>query len=291
MTATLCPPRADVAALCGELQSLQRQRAVVMKSRIMQANRLQAVVAGTLGYAAGMPEKERKKKFAEAAALIRAVAEGKADHRFKAIILTTLVGTGEFDKLQAGTEKAMLRFARQLPVAAWVEAPEQNGFGPGSLAVVVGEAGDLANYANPAKVWKRLGCAPHAYAGVTQMPSTWRTGKPAKLPAGEWEAMGYSPRRRSIAYLIGENLMRGNIVRGGAGDEAVETELPDAGPYRARYLAARDAYQAAHADFPKLRCHRHGMLLATKLLLKNLWIEWNRPGGETRFETEAADAP
>ena len=56
-----------VPQVAAELQDLQRRRSIVIKSRNMQANRLQAIVAGTLGYHSGMAEKERTKKFAEAA--------------------------------------------------------------------------------------------------------------------------------------------------------------------------------------------------------------------------------
>lgn len=49
--------------------------------------------------------------------------------------------------------------------------------------------------------------------------------------------------------------------------------------YWARYDESKKKIQKAHADYPKMRCHRHGMLLATKLLLLNLWIEWRKGNG------------
>ena len=56
----------------------------------------------------------------------------------------------------------------------------------------------------------------------------------------------------------------------------VEKCVPPAagGPYRAKYEWAKADAQARHPDWPKMRCHRHGMLLATKRLLKNLWTVW-----------------
>ena len=90
-------------------------------------------------------------------------------------------------------------------------------------------------------------------------------------PAG-----GYSPRRRSIAYLIGEGLVKQNFVSGGQGDGRLESESGSAGPYRSRYDQKKAEFAEKHPDYKPLRCHLHGMLLATKLLLKNLWIEWRR---------------
>jgi hypothetical protein len=282
-TVVKSPP--DVAAVSADLQRLQRQRAVVLKSRNMQANRLQAVVAGTLGYSASMPEKDRLKKFAEASALIKGVAAGTADHPLKAVITTTLVGIDAFNVLKDGLEKDMTRKARALPVAGWVGRPEQRGFGLLFLAIVVGEAGDLAGYPRCSGLWRRMGCAPWTFDDKTLMGATWRSGREGKLPAAEWENYGYSPRRRSIAYLIGEGLVKQNgpgKPQGGNGDDidGVTEKSPvssrPCGPYRARYDAAKAALKSKHPEYPDMRCHLHGMLLATKLLLKNLWVVWNR---------------
>lgn len=260
-----------------DLQALQRQRSVILKSRNMQANRLQAIVAGTLGYSSSMAEKDRKKKFGEATELIKAVANGTTDHPMKAVILTTLTGIDAFNEMKVALEKSMIALAQKLPIAAWVERPEQRGFGLLFLAIVIGETGDLNNYANPAKVWRRMGCAPWSFDGETRMGSSWR-GK--KLPASEWEAFGYSPRRRSIAFLIGEGIVKQNTLKKGPGederkcDDDANTVTP--GPYRLRYDEAKSRAKEVHPDWTPQHCHRHGMLLATKLLLKNLWIEWRR---------------
>lgn len=262
--------------LVAEIQALQRQRAVVLKSRIMQENRLTAIVAGTLGYRSGLEEKERTKLFKQAAAVIDSVVEGKGESPLKSVILTTMVGINAFNEMKRELEKLMTKAAKKLAVAAWVEQPEQRGFGMLFLAIVIGETGDLSNYANPAKVWRRMGCAPWTFNGETKMGCTWRCGKEGRLPSEEWEAFGYSPRRRSIAYLIGEGIVKQNTMRGRGGDPAGEADGAHTGPYRARYDAAKVKAKEAHPDWSAKRCHLHGMLLATKLLLKNLWVEWNR---------------
>jgi hypothetical protein len=256
-TLTESPP--DVSVIAAELQCLQRQRAVILKSRNMQSNRLQAVVAGTLGYSASLSEKERLKKFTEASALIKSVLAGEAAHELAEVIRVTTVGIEAFNDLKDRLEKEMTRQAKRLPVASWVQAPDRRGFGLLFLAIVVGETGDLCRYAGPGRLWRRLGCAPWSFGGATWMGATWRGGKHGKLPAEEWEKFGYSPRRRSIAYLIGEGIVKQN------GD----------GPYRRRYDESKSAFKGKHPGYSDLRCHRHGMLLATKALLRDLWRVWN----------------
>jgi hypothetical protein len=240
--------------------------------------------------------------------------------------------TSVFIKLEENIEKEMVKLAKKLPVAAWVEKPEQNGFGIKSLAIVIGETGDLNNYPNPACVWARFGCRPYEYNGKVLMGATWKSGREGSLPADEWEKFGYSPRRRSIAYLIGENLQKLNFInnngegviaeddretyitddRDVTNDEAGECETDYSrvpGPYRARYEEARAVFYNHHCDHwrwkdcPRCkghgnvegkrcptcggcgksceRAHLHGMLMAAKRLLRNLWIEWtgNDNGG------------
>jgi len=248
-----------MSTLIDDLKQLQRHRAIIIKSRNMQANRLQAIVAGTLGYHSGMPEKERTAKFKEATAVINGVMAGEVQSDMEAVIRSTMAGIESFEQTKKQIETRMTKAAMGLGVHGWVKKEEQRGFGTLFLAIVVGETGDLKNYANPAKVWKRLGCAPYSFDGQTRMGSTWRFGKEGKLPAEEWEKFGYSPRRRSIAYLIGEGMVKQNK-----------------GPYRSRYDEAKKIAAEKHPEWKPARCHAHAMLLATKLFLKNLWVEWNK---------------
>lgn len=252
--------RPQLFALCKELVTAQHKRAVFIKSRNMQANRLQAIVAGTLGYSSDMTDAQRKEKFVEATKHIDKVMKGQTDGGdYGEIISITQVGIKAFEASMASLEKDMEEMAGKLPVAEWVNHIDQRGFGMLLLAVVVGEAGDLFNYANPAKLWRRFGCAPWECDGKTLMGASWRSGKYGKLPQDEWTKFGYSPRRRSIAYLIGDCIVK----------------LNREGPYRKRYDEVKAAIKKLHKDYPDGRCHRHGMLLATKLLLKNLWLEWH----------------
>jgi hypothetical protein len=258
----------------------------------MQAQRLCAVVAGDI--AATRPRKDNaplakgewKELYKEAATLIKAVMSGKADCRLADVVRSSYIGIGSFETLKTQLEKAMRQLATSLPVADWAERPEQAGFGLLSLASVVGETGDLTPFAGPAAVWRRMGCAPWTFEGNTYMAGTWKSGKYGKLPSSEWVDYGYSPRRRSIAYIIGENIVKQNKD----------------GPYRTKYLEAKRNIFITHPEWEEwkdcdkctakstdpegcttcggsgkkcMRANRHGMLLATKLLLKNLWRNWH----------------
>lgn len=254
---------AGVATACRELMELQRRRAAALKSRIMIDNQLAALVAQELGYHAGLEENDRKKLRAEATKLIKSIDAGDEAPpgceaviiRVAGIVTNTGIARDGFDAYIKGLEKEMLKLAAKLPVADLILTEEFRGFGLLSLATVIGETGDLSLYANPAKVWKRMGCAP--FNG--KMPSTWRYGKEGKLSSEEWSAIGYSPRRRSIAFVIGENVVKCN--------KSV---------YRERYDSAKASAAEKHPDWPAGRCHYHGMLLATKRLLRDLWCGWNK---------------
>lgn len=273
-------PREDISEIVTTLVHLQRRRSVVLKSRNMQANRLQAVIAGTLGYSSGMEEADRKKLFVEASAVIKEVQSGENNtHPMTDVIRATMIGIDSFEKVKDDLEEQMETAAATLPTATWAKERDQRGFGVLFLAIVLGETGDLSNYANPAKVWRRLGCAPWSFKGETLMGSTWRSraggkgragAKGTKLPSEEWEAFGYSPRRRSIAYLIGKNLMMQNFLK-----DKDTKEMTWVGPYRQRYEEAKARFKETHPDATPLHCDRHGLLLAAKLLLKKLWCVWN----------------
>lgn len=272
--------------LCLQIQQLQRARVVCLKSRIMLSNRLQAVVAGTIGYHSGMGDKEREKMMREATKRIKDVAKGNIHSDFDTVISVHQNSVDILNEQVKQYEQVMLESAKQLPIATWVTQQEQRGFGLLFAAIVIGETGNLSNYANPAKVWRRLGCAPYSKGGKTAMGATWRGGREGKLTAEDWTDFGYSPRRRSISYLIGENIVKLNAE----------------GPYRERYNQVKREAAEKHPEWVicqkcggkkktakgtkcsncrgtgkvAMRVHRHAMLLATKLLLKNLWIEWNK---------------
>lgn len=274
-------PMDNLPSIISEIQQHQRQRVRSLKMRISISNRLIAMVATMQGYHAGLSEESREAAMKRAQKTIRDVRDdvsNEIEGGLVSFIRAGLLGVDAFDRERKAYEGPMVKLAKQLPVYSWVCEPAQKGFGDLNLAVVVGECGDLSNYANPGKLWARMGCHPYESGGHTRMAKTWNCSTP-KLTADEWEDYGYCPRRRAVAYNIGDPLVKGN------GD----------GPYRRRYDAVKEAAFTKHPEWPWKDCqkckgegcpkcygtgkqcgraHNHAHLLATKLLLKNLWIEW-----------------
>lgn len=91
-------------------------------------------------------------------------------------------------------ELKVKRLARQLPVYEWVK--ETPGFGDFGLGQIVGEAGDLGRYPNPAKLWKRMGLA--VIDGKSQR----------RITGADALKHGYDPRRRSLMWNIGAAAIR-----------------------------------------------------------------------------------
>lgn len=119
------------------------------------------------------------------------------DDQILAALAPFLMSIGEtFEPQRIALEKRLKKLARQLPVFAWAKGVY--GFGELSLAAIVGEAGDLNNYSNPAKLWKRMGLA--VINGERQRK---------KSDAEEAAAHGYRPARRSVMWNIGGGLIGG----------------------------------------------------------------------------------
>jgi hypothetical protein len=255
-------------SVCQSIASAHRERSIAIKSGIMLGNRLVATIAQVIGYHAGRDKKSRDKLFSDARKIVKSLSSlseapasvGKITPGMREQTHSLSSAVDKFSDLADGLGKEMVRLAKELPVAEWVGDKNQRGFGLLSLAQVIGETGDLSLYSAPGKAWKRLGLMP--FNG--KMPSTWRKHKgQGGLTAKQWTEIGYNPRRRSICYVLGENLVK----------------LNGKGPYRKRYDEAKKSGKKDHPDWTDGHAHKHGMLLAVKLLIRDLWIEWNRITG------------
>jgi hypothetical protein len=165
-------------------------------------------------------------------------------------------------------EGKLRALAKKLSIYSFVQSTR--GFGEIGLAQIVGKCGDLSNYSNPAKVWKRMGL------GIVD-------GKRQQCIAGDAALAirhGYSPRRRSTMFVIGDSLLKCQ------------------GPYREIYLA-RKAYEVQKAEAAGLtvkpaaqikkgeadKCMSQGHIHARaqrymeKRLLRDLWIAWKNLHG------------
>lgn len=178
-------------------------------------------------------------------------ALGKGEHPLAEIALAAIFPLTEarsgVERHRRAVEKRLVVLAKGLPVAPWVEATR--GVGLLSLAAIVGEAGDLESYANPAKLWKRLGLA--------VMPDGTRQRRVGGADALDH---GYSPARRSVVWNIGSC-----IVKAG-------------GPLKEIY-DARKVYEAERVE-TKAHAHNRAQRYVEKRFLRLLWSEWRKGGGD-----------
>ncbi len=143
-------------------------------------------------------------------------------------------------------DKLMLKeFYPELPerFKEWVE--ETRGLAKPSALLIIGAIGNPGKYANPAKIWKRMGLA--VIDGERQRKCT---------NVEKALAHGYNPRRRALMYVIGENLIRAKS------------------PHYGLIYRDRKEYELKR-ELTKIHAHRRAMRYMVKELLKDLWKEWS----------------
>lgn len=152
-------------------------------------------------------------------------------------------------------EKDMAKVAKTLPVAEWVDGIK--GFGVGSLAAVIGEAGDLSNYPTHSHLWKRLGLA------------VIDGGRQRLVSGADALVHGYSPSRRSVVWNIGQCVFKSQSQR--VDKETGEVKI-EAGEYRKVY-DARKEYEMDRVE-TKGHAHNRATRYMEKKLMRDLWKAW-----------------
>jgi len=147
-------------------------------------------------------------------------------------------------------EKKIATLAKELP--AWIFWESIRGCGALGLGLIVGSCGDLSNYANPGKLWKRMGLA---------LVGTERQRRVSDTEQALLH--GYNPRRRSLMHVVGDSLLKGNRD----------------GYYRGIYDARKLYTVATHPDWTKAHRHMDAMRYMEKRLLRHLWQVWRKQAG------------
>jgi hypothetical protein len=216
-------------------------------------------------------EATRDRANREVTAKIKAARKGEGDPATVVIVRMTDEARGPADRERARHEKEMESLALQLPVAPWVETVP--GLGYLGLATIVAETGDLSRYANPAKVWKRLGYAPFdGLAGSSWKRTTWRSGR-AALTAEQWTEHPFSGRRYSLIHTISIWLKNKQWIGAAKTDDGVGK--PN-GPYGEVYAIRRARTAQTHPEWSKQHAHMDALRIMMKEVLKDLWLEWDR---------------
>lgn len=155
-----------------------------------------------------------------------------------------LVEAGKSVELhRKAVEKRLIKLASQLPIAGFIM--NLRGVGLLSLAGIIGEAGDLSAYGNPAKLWKRMGM------GLVDGERQRRV-----CDAEAAIKHGYSPSRRSHMWNIGSC-----IIKAG-------------GPLKDLYVERKEYELTKPETASKLHAHRKAQRYVEKRLLRDMWCEW-----------------
>lgn len=247
------------------LAELQVRRKFFTKATNRQTNAAGALVRRALGWQADEEEAVRDKIKVKAAKIVAKALSGKGcDLPSVASDMEVIAQSIEpLTTVRHECELTMRRIVRKLPIwESWGKGVR--GLGDLGMAVILAECGDLNKYANPAKVWKRLGLAPFEKDGQTKALSTWR--KSGGLTAEEWadgKKTGYSPSRRAEIFSC-------------VGDPLFRQQTMITGPYRKIYDDRRARTAETHPDWTKLHSHNDGLRIMTKRLISDLWSEWRR---------------
>lgn len=225
---------------------------------------------------------------------LKAIVKAKAGLAPDAMVSEELIRTTDYPPLTTllqarGTvaehivslEGAMTKCVVKMPAYAFWEGIR--GLGPLGLALIIGEAGNLADYATHSKLWRRFGL--HVGGGKAYYV------KRAGMTGEAWEAAGYCPRRRSVVYQITDSLLKSQIRK----DKADPTKRIALGPYGELYLArkAREHEKAraeglivrpagkipkadAHMYRSEGHIHNRAARYVGKKLLRDLWKNWKR---------------
>jgi hypothetical protein len=244
---------------------IHRKRMFMMNQRLRCELALGSYLRRTEGWTKEKPEAERK----AIAARVAAMMDGSVDPGEHAeIIEVSRQGSSAFT-IKEDQETWKLEYvAKKLPVwETW--AKDVKGFGARSLGCIVGEAGDLNNYPDHSKLWKRMGLA--VMDGVRQ------GGLPKDANKEDWIAHGYNAMRRSHIFVIGECLVK-------ASGEYREIYLTRK-EYERERAAASGIVVLPAARIPKNdregymsdgHIHKRAQRYMEKRLLRDLWKAWRR---------------
>ena len=253
--------------IIAEIRELQSQRRFCIKSQSRCDRSVESFIARGFGYTTNLDAKARVTMFARAAELRRKVEKDGGGQRHAAqeghmnsapavpLILLSAQSRRSWDVYRKQIESRMRTLAKTLPV--WLWADNVRGLGELGVAIIIGEAGDPANYPRIECLWKRLGLA--VIDGERQQ---------RKSGAEAAAAHGFSPSRRAEIWTIGDSLFL--LQWRGAKDDAPAHPL---GPYGAAY-AKRKAATEGREGWSLGRRDADARRVMTKALIEDFWKAW-----------------
>jgi Cu/Ag efflux protein CusF len=266
--------------ICLNLMKSQKVRRNIVEQMRCLNSRAVAFIAARIGYDAYEDKAERKRKWAQAEKIFKITTPEKTVKELTAEVtkiidekeraaeivemtmqftLWTKTSLNGFAIARKQTEDLMVEDAEKLPVTTWWNS--ERGRGLLGLAVIIGEAGNLSDYANPAKLWKRFGLA--VMDGVRQ------GGLPKTANKEEWIKHGYNSSRRSVVWTVGDSLLKGNSKEG-----FYKKIYDEQKKYYTERLEKKCKEEGT--KFRPIIPHRQAQRYMEKRLLRDLWNKWNR---------------
>jgi len=170
-------------------------------------------------------------------------------------------------------EKQMIKIGKQLPLHDWY--CQYEGCSDIGFCLLMAEIGNLSNYANPAKVWKRMGLSVN--------------GGRADKNDTKGQNTGYSKRRRMIAHIISSAIIKkhGHYREVYDQRKSYEIERDQKGESLAYIEANRSKmitqFQSPdnkklikNNQLPKSVIDLRAQRYMIKKLLCDMWVEWNK---------------
>ena len=150
-------------------------------------------------------------------------------------------------------EKQIKALGLLLPVYPWTE--KIRGISPFGLGLLIGEIKDLSDYSLPGKVWKRMsldvdedGRAQRKVAGISEEEARRR---------------GFCPRRRQLAFVLADGMIKRNKNPDGSDGE-----------YRVLYVERKQYEYDREPNMPPFIAHYRAGRFMFKRFLLELWREW-----------------
>ena len=173
-------------------------------------------------------------------------------------------------------EKNMKKIGEQLPHHDWFTS--HDGCGLTGFCLILAETGNLSNYKNPAKVWKRMGLS--VLNG--QAEKNFKKG----------ENTGYNKRRRMIAYRISDSIIKkqGHYREVYVARKQYEIER-DENEYNNIYVESKKTHmlnsyksknnqeRIKNGQLPLFVIDLRAQRYMIKKLIKDFWIKWTEELG------------
>lgn len=248
------------------IRTLYKQRNDIIRAHGNLTRQVISICRHAVGFNTFLPKDERAAAEKRGNALLKALKENSPEAAIvmdSAGFLMQAIEQAGFTKQKALIERNMEKSVRGLGMEAFIA--ETKGFSATQLANIIGEAGDLANYATVARLWKRMGMA--VINGKRQSKQS---------DVGLAFDHGYNPVRRSAMWNIGESLIKAQIRSPKDDDGKKNGESIAIGYYGQVYLERKADYAARHPEKTKAHIHNDAKRYMEKRLLRNLWKAWNR---------------